>query len=289
MASFEAEPVVQSRALLGESPIWDPRSQLVLWLDFRKQEIHRFSPSSGVDEVIFAEPTAISAMALRRKGDLVVAAGRGFGFFSFDLAATEWIAAVEDGDRMNDGACDPVGRFLAGTASYERRPAAGLYCLEPNLTVRRVLSGITLSNGIDWTSDGETMFFVDTPTREISSFRYDLETGDLSERRVFADLTDTGGNPDGLTVDREGHVWVALFRAGEVHRYAPNSDLVQVVQIPAKFTTSCCFGGPDLSDLYVTSASRAMTSAQLVEEELAGSLFRIHTDTQGQEARFFEG
>ena len=190
---------------------------------------------------------------------------------------------------MNDGACDPAGRFLAGTMTFDRRPNAGLYRLEPDLTINLLIPNVTLSNGIDWAPDGQTMYHVDTPTRQIIAFNYDIVTGNVSEGRIFASLSNSNGNPDGLTVDAEGYVWVAVFRAGEIRRYAPNGKLAQTITLPTPLVTSCCFGGPDLEDLYVTSAARAMTPAQLESDQLAGALFRIHTDTQGQTIHRFAG
>lgn len=288
MKSLSAEPVLDAKAFLGESPIWDTDSQSLLWIDFPKQELHQFHPSSGSDNVISVEPTQISAIAFRRQGGLVVAADRGFGFFDLDSRTMEWIGTIERGDRMNDGACDPAGRFLAGSLSFSRKPEAALYRLEPDLKTSTVLTGVTLSNGIDWSPDGRKMYYVDTPTRRIASYDYDIDTGKIDRERIFADVSDATGNPDGLTVDAEGHIWVAIFRGSEVRRYDPNGKLIQCVRFPASLITSCCFGGPDLEDLFVTSATR-IKEVEVEGEPLAGALFRVHTDTKGQIAHRFAG
>ena len=289
MTTGTAEPVVRAQALLGECPLWDSSSQVLLWLDFRRQEVHLYEPATGVDRVVFVEPTPISAMALRQQGGLVAAAGRGFVFFDPVSAKIEWIVNVEAGDRMNDGACDPAGRFLAGTMTFDRQRSAGLYRLDTDLSVHLVLAPVTVSNGLGWAPNGRTFYYVDTPTCQVVAFDYDVTSGTIKNGRLFADLRQVQGRPDGLTVDAAGHVWVAMFGGGAVRRYAPDGHFVQAVPIPTLHVTSCCFGGPDLQDLYVTSASRAMTDEQLASEPLAGAVFSIRTDARGQQDRMFVG
>lgn len=224
-------------------------------------------------------------MAPRQEGGFLVAPRRGFGVFDLRYGSLEWIAGVKTGDRMNDGACDPTGRFLAGTTAFNRKSTAGLCRLELDFAVYLVLSNATLHNGIGCAPNDQTMCHVDTPTRQIVAFSYDLFTGGTSEGRIFADLRDSNRNPDGFTLNEEGHAWVAVFRTAEIRTYAPNSKLAQTTRPTASLVTSCRFGGPDLLDLYVTSAAWAMTLAQLESEGLAGGLFHIHTDTRGQKVR----
>ncbi len=186
---------------------------------------------------------------------------------------------------MNDGAGDPTGRFLAGTTAFNRKSTAGICRLQPDFPVHLVLSNATLPNGIDCAPNDQTMCHVDTPRRQIAAFSHDLFTGGTSEGRIFADLRDSNRHPDGLTLNEEGHAWVVVFRTVEIRTYAPNSRLAQSTRLTASLVTGCRFGGPDLLDLYVTSASRAMTPAQLESEGLAGGLFQTHTDTRGHKVR----
>ena len=239
--------------------------------------------------MLFVEPIPISAIALRLDGGLLAAMGRGFAFFAVGDCSVQWLGTVDVGDRMNDGACDPLGRFLAGTTTYDRSPRAALYRLDPDLSITPVLAPVTLSNGIDWSPDGRTLYYVDTPLRRVDAFAYDVERGELGERRVLVDLADAPGNPDGLSVDAEGHIWVAIFRGGEIRRYMPDGRLVHTVAVPTPLVTSCCFGGPDLTDLYITSSARAMTDEERALNPLAGALFRYHTDTNGMNAHRFRG
>lgn len=287
MKQLEAEPAVRYRALLGEGPIWDSLTGRLIWLDFRRQEVHCYDPAAERDDVILVEPTPVSALGPRQSGGWVCAAGRGFGFFDMDDGSIDWIANVPAGDRMNDGACDPVGRFLAGTITFDRRREAALYRLDPQLVVTELLCPVTVSNGLDWTPDGRTLFYVDTPTRHVVGFPYDVDRGTIGDVCYSIDLRETGGNPDGLVVDEEGMIWVALFRAAEVRRYSPDGRLLCVVKLPASNVTSCCFGGPTLSDLYITTAARGLSAEELESEPLAGSLFRVATSTRGQSPRTF--
>lgn len=284
-----AEPVVPYRALLGEGPVWDPYSQSLVWLDYRRQEVHTYKPDTGVNRAVSVEPTPVSALGVREKGGWICAAGRGFAFFEMADGSIQWLKNVPAGDRMNDGACDPTGRFLAGTMTFDRRPEAALYSLDSDLTVRELLAPVTVSNGLDWSPDGTTLFFVDTPTRHVVGFRYNLGNGTLGEVRYAIDLRQEAGNPDGLTVDAEGMIWVAMFRGAKIIRYSPDGRRLGSVAVPASNVTSCSFGGTALRDLYITTAARGLTEGELADQPHAGSLFCVETDTRGQPARTFGG
>jgi sugar lactone lactonase YvrE len=185
---------------------------------------------------------------------------------------------------MNEGGCDPDGRFYCGSMAYDQRPGAGaLHRLDPDGSVQVVLPELTISNGLEWSPDGSLAYYVDTPTGRVDVFDYDAERG-LTGRRPFA--RPTPGHPDGLTVDAEGGVWVALFDGGAVHRYTPGGVLDGVVELPTPQVTACTLGGPDLDRLYVT------TSAENLEpgtDPLAGSLFAADVGVRGRPVREFAG
>jgi sugar lactone lactonase YvrE len=189
---------------------------------------------------------------------------------------------------MNDGACDSRGRFWAGTMAGDKTPGAGsLYRLNPDGRVKRVLTGLTISNGIDWSLDGHTMYFIDSALGCVDAFDFDEERGCLSNRRHLIEVPPEDGMPDGLTVDADGFLWVALFRGAAVRRYSPEGKLQCVVDLPATLVTSCAFGDPDLGTLYVTSASRGLDEEGRHRQPHAGALFRLRPGVKGRQAEFF--
>jgi sugar lactone lactonase YvrE len=191
-------------------------------------------------------------------------------------------------NRMNDGACDPAGRFWAGTMALDERPHAGaLYRLDPDLTVRTMLTDVTISNGIDWSPDGRRMYYVDSPTRRIDVFDFDPGTGAIADRRPFVDVPAESGIPDGITVDAAGFVWLALWGGAALHRYDPDGARERAVALPVSHPTSCAFGGPGLDELYVTSARRDLTRDERARQPMAGGLLRLRPGVAGRPAHVF--
>jgi sugar lactone lactonase YvrE len=189
---------------------------------------------------------------------------------------------------MNDGYVDARGRFWAGTMSMDGvRNAGSLYCLAPDGTVTKHLSGVTTSNGVDWSADNRLMYYIDTGEPRIDVFDFDLERGAISNRRVFADIDPTDGKPDGLVVDAEDHVWVALWRGGQVRRYSPAGERVLNIALPTPLTTKPAFGGKNLSDLFVTSAFIQLNDDERAGSPLAGALFQIAPGVSGRRANLF--
>ena len=186
--------------------------------------------------------------------------------------------------RMNEGGCDPDGRFYCGSMAYDQRPgAAALYRLDPDRSVRLVLDGVTVSNGMEWSPDGTLVYYNDSAEGRVDDFDYDERSG-LRNRRAFAHVA--GGRPDGLTVDAAGSVWVALYGGGEVRCYRPDGALADVVQVPASNVTACTFGGPRLDRLYITTSREGLAPG---DEPLAGSLFVAVVGVTGRPVREFAG
>jgi len=235
----------------------------------------------------------VGAAALTAAGDLVLAVRDGFARLDLDSGKVRAIADVEadlPDQRMNDGKCDPAGRFWAGTMALDKRPGAGaLYRLDPDGRVHRILDGVSISNGLDWSDDGRLMYYVDTPTRSIDVFDFDVASGAIANRRALARVERGDGWPDGLTLDADGYIWVALWAGAAVRRYAPDGTLDRVVAVPTTYPTSCAFGGPDLQDLYVTTAATALTPEERLREPLAGGLFRCRPGVQGRPPHRFKG
>ena len=189
---------------------------------------------------------------------------------------------------MNDGACDPQGRFWAGTLAEDFRPGGGaLYRLDPKGQVELVLDDLTISNGLGWSPDGTIMYLADSGPRVVHEFRFDGDAGTISDGRVLITVAEEVGAPDGLTVDADGDLWVAIYGGGRVNRYSPDGALRDVLPVPAVQCTSCAFAGPELSRLYVTTATEGWSEEQRRAEPAAGIVYRFETDATGRPAAPF--
>jgi sugar lactone lactonase YvrE len=190
---------------------------------------------------------------------------------------------------MNDGKCDPAGRFLAGTAARAAGGAA-LYRLDTDGRVTTLIENVTLSNGLGWSPDGALMYYVDTAAETVDVMDYDLSTGTVRDRRIFVNLRDVRGRPDGLTVDADGGVWIAMARGGTVRRYSPAGRLDHVIDMPVQRVTSVAFGGTDLADLYVTTSRDGLTESDLAIEPQAGAVFCVQAvGATGQQPNEYAG
>jgi len=290
MTAAAVELVLDARADLGEGPRWDSAHQRLLWVDIMRGRVHAFTPSTGAcRNVAVGQP--VGALASCRDGSLVLAVAGGFARLDLDSQKFEMQAAVEADrpqNRMNDGACDGAGRFWAGTMALDEGPGAGaLYRLDPDLTVHTMLTGVSISNGLDWSLDGRRMYYVDSPTRRIDVFDFDLAAGSIANRRTFVEVPADAGIPDGLTVDAAGFVWLALWGGAALRRYAPDGTLERVVPLPVTHPTSCAFGGAGLDELYVTSARRPLTAEEKARQPQAGGVFRLRPGVAGRPAPLF--
>lgn len=288
----DLELVLDVHAELGEGPVWDAERSVLLFVDIMRGDVHAFNPSTASDRVVNIG-LPVGAVAPTVRGDWIAAAGQGFHRVEPDSGRRTQVADATPGRtdlRMNDGYVDPLGNFWAGTMSVVRTPNQGaLFRLTPDGNVKLVLAPVTTSNGLDWSPDGRLLYYVDTGTRRIDTFDIDLRAGTLGRRRPFVDLTREAGRPDGLVVDAEGGVWVALWRGGAVRRYLPNGMLDLELAVPAALVTKCAFGGPDMADLYVTTASRDLTAEERLAQPHAGGVFRSRPGVVGQVPRVFNG
>ena len=286
---WQGELVLDARALLGEGPVWDAAASVLYWVDIDRCLVHRFDPATGEDETMDAVEPA-GAVVPRAAGGLALARKSGFAFVERWGAPPRTIAAVETDrldTRMNDGACDRRGRFWAGTMETSLATGKGsLYRLERDGSVTRVLADVTCSNGIGWSLDDRTMFYVDTGKGAVDAFDFDLESGAISRRRRVVEVDRADGLPDGLVVDAEGCLWVALWEGWAVHRYAPDGTLLGAVEMPAARLTKCAFGGPALDELYVTTAAPDEPDPR---QPHAGGIFLARPGVAGQPATPFAG
>ena len=282
MVSPELSQLPVPLATLGEGPCWDPAEGALYWTDIPAHRVHRLAADGTHTSWDAGQP--VGAIVLRAGGGLVLAAKD--GFWTLDPATGELalLAHAEPDvpeNRMNDGACDRAGRFFAGTMAEDESPGAGtLYRLGTDHEVAPVLGGVSISNGIGWSLDESRMYYVDSPTLGIDVFDYDAGSGTIGNRRVFA-AVGGGAIPDGLAVDADGCVWVALWGGAAVSRYGPDGRLRQTLEIPADNVTCCAFGGPDLGTLYITTAAGP--------GRCAGALFACRPGPAGLPANPFRG
>jgi len=232
---LSADLVLDARAQLGESPRWDLRSQRLLWLDIDGELLHVTDPAAGYDETI-AIGGGVGALAPGPDGGVAFARRDGFFFLDPETSGPRAIASIPSADDeiMNDGLCDPAGRFWAGTYAEGERPGGGrLYRLGLDGSVDTVLAGVTLSNGLGWSPDHSVMYYIDSPTQGVDAFGHDVESGEIAERRRVVTIPPADGMPDGLAVDDDGAIWVGLWGGGELRRYPPTGSLDCVVPLPA--------------------------------------------------------
>ncbi|MFH9726374.1 SMP-30/gluconolactonase/LRE family protein [Streptomyces sp. NPDC017254] len=284
MQHLRAVPCSPLPGRLTEGPVWDTRNQELLWVDIPDGLVHRAALTHedarpdlvAVSTLRFDRP--VGAVLPCASGALLAAAGTSFLHLEEGrpvAEAVELAAPVlpEDGlpRRMNDAAVDPAGRLLAGTMAYDESPGAGaLYRLDGHGLVT-LLDSVTISNGLGWSPDGTRLYYADSPTGRVDVFAYDRENGTLGDRRPFAVLD--RGVPDGLTVDGEGRVWVAVWGGGEVLAFTPEGALHARVEVPASHVTSCAFAGPDLDVLVITTATEGLAEDRRRAEPDAGRLF----------------
>lgn len=291
MTESAPEAVVTPGVELGEGPAWDDRHGVLVWVDIWAGRVHAYDPQTGHDEAVeVGQP--VGAAVPRAAGGYALAVRDGFALLEPDGVVRN-VAKVEDhipGNRMNDGKCDRHGRFWAGTMAADQRPGAGaLYRLDPDLSLTRVVAGVSISNGLAWSLDDTTLYFIDTPTQGVDAFDYDPSTGELEHRRRVIDVPPEAGAPDGMALDEEGLLWIALHGGGAIRRYSPDGALDRVVELPAINTTSCAFAGPELDDLYITSAREGLSADELARQPLAGALFRHRPGVRGVPTERFGG
>jgi sugar lactone lactonase YvrE len=282
---IRAEPITEPVAYHGEGPVFSERWGGLRWVDMLAGDVLSLGDDGEVRRAHVGDVAA--ALRPRRSGGAVIGVERGFALEEPD-GKLRRLGELWSGSavRMNEGACDPDGRFYCGSMSYDRRAGGGaVFRLDPDLSVRVVLEGVTISNGLDWSPDGTLAYYNDTETYRTDVFDYASDTG-LAGRRCFVGFEPDQGRPDGLCVDVEGGVWVAMNGAGAVRRYSPDGALEEVVEVPVAKATACTFGGARLDQLFITTSRENLPPEA---EPLAGSLCCAEVSVRGQPAREFAG
>lgn len=289
LPSVTAELVVDAQAMIGEGPVWDALNGRLLWVDIPAGAIHSFGRHEGHATIAhLSQP--VGSLGLRQDGGLVVALRDGFGFIEPGATSVGQLVEIEKdvtGNRMNEGKPDCQGRFWAGTMAADHSPGRGtLYRLrslpDGGRDVAPMLHGITIANGLDWSPDNRTLYYIDSATQRIDCFDFDPETGSLSGRRPLIAIPPAEGLPDGMTVDGDGHLWVALFGGGRIRRYSPDGRAEMEVIVPVTLVTSCAFGGAHLDELYITTARHRLAPEQTKTQPTAGGLFACRPGSPGR-------
>ena len=280
------EPVGDVTAALGEGPYWVPEDDCLLWVDIEGARLHRtYFPAK---ETVTDSPGPISAAFPAVGGGILIAGGSALTLLFPAERGGQWVTRTiadvpaRDGIRFNDAGVDPAGRVWAGSMHMdEAAPLGELYRLDAGGRLNPVVKNVTVSNGLGWSPDGSRMYYADSPLRRVDVFDYDPATGEAFARRAFADLSEAEGVPDGLTVDADGCVWVAMWGGSALRRFTPDGQPDAVLPVPVSQPTSCAFGGPDLADLYITSARVGLTDDQLAAQPLAGRLLHVRPGPVG--------
>ena len=284
------ELVLDAKARLGEGAIWHAQKGLLYWVDIENALLHIYDPESGNNREINVGQR-VGTVVPRKKGGVMVALEKGFAALDLDSGALTPIADPEShtGNRFNDGKCDPAGRFWAGTMGPKK--SANLYRLDPDLSVHKMIEEIGCSNGIAWSLDHKTMYYIDTTAECVVAYDYDNGSGRISNKRVSVSIPSKDhGWPDGMTLDAEGMLWVGMWDGWSIKRWDPESGkLLETLKLPVARVTACAFGGPDLRTLYITTAWTGLSEADREKQPQAGALFKCRPGVAGIPAPEFAG
>ncbi|MCO6497595.1 MAG: SMP-30/gluconolactonase/LRE family protein [Chitinophagaceae bacterium] len=279
ISNIKPEVVSNHRCLLGEGPVWHELESAVWWVDVLKGEIHKFSMVDQKEKVL-SVGQMVGSVALCANGDFIAGLENGIHFINRETGEMNHITSPEKhlpDNRSNDGKCDPSGRFWIGTMSKSEEANAGsLYMVTQDGSVTKKISNTTISNGMAWSPDKKTFYFIDSPTRGVDAYDYDGVTGEISNKQTVIKLTESDGYPDGMTIDSEGMLWIAQWDGWQVSRWNPaNGEKMLSVKLPVARPTCCTFGGEGLGDLFISTASTGLSEEELKQQPEAGMLFVV--------------
>jgi sugar lactone lactonase YvrE len=287
-----ADLLFDGHAVLAEGPVYSAADHALIWVDIPSHLIHRLDLKTS-DKTQMNVGQMVGAVVERASGGLAIALKEGFAMTDRWGGTPKLIAAPEKDkpdNRMNDGKCDRAGRFWAGTMGLKEGHGVGaLYRLDPDHSVHTMETGISISNGLAWSLDDKQMYYIDTPLGRVDVFDYDAPSGAIQNRRTLFQIPKENGGPDGMTIDEEGCLWVAHWGGSAVRRYTTKGVVDQTIELPASKVTSCCFGGSDLRDLYITTASIGLTPEQQREQPHAGGIFVTRTNVKGTPSLLYKG
>ncbi len=288
----EPRCVWDARAVVGEGATWSAREQALYWVDIYGRRLLRFRPATGTCDA-WGFDEEICALAERTRGGLIVTLRNRFAFFDPETGALEPLFNPEPdrpNNRFNDGKCDPLGRFWVGTMDFDQRdPSGALYRLSADLRCDGMDAGYVVSNGPAWSPDAAVMYHNETARGQVFAFDFDLERGEPRNKRLFLQLQDGEGLPDGMAVDAEGCLWLAQVTGGKVVRYDRTGRALCTIAVPATTVTSCAFGGPSLRTLYITTGTLLVPSEESERQPFAGGLFAVDVEVEGLPSTPFAG
>ena len=293
MKNYEASLALEINAALGEGAFWNHTTNQLYWIDITSNLLHIYNPDTQENQTL-EMPSNIGTVVPTDKPDLaIVALQDGVYIVHTKNGKIDLLSDVErnlPNNRFNDGKCDPSGRFWVGSMSYSQEPyLANLYMIDNKRIAVKKLDSITISNGIVWTKDKKTMYYIDTPTAAIKAFDFDNATGVISKERIAVSIPDSLGFPDGMAIDENDHLWVGMWNGNAVLNFDPISgNLISKVHVPAHNVTSCAFGGKNLDILYITTSSLDMTDEEQAKFPMAGSIFKVKTKSKGVKSTFFK-
>jgi sugar lactone lactonase YvrE len=285
VTKIQAEIALDAKVRLGEGSFWNTQQNNLWWVDIEGKAFHIFDPSSGKDRKIEVG-ARIGTVVSDLEGNAIVALQNGIHKLDLETEELEFITNPlehKENLRFNDGKCDPSGRFWVGSMDLdEEESIASLYRMDHDGSVKEMLKEVTISNGIVWTADRKTMYYIDTPTLKVKAFDYDDATGNITNSRTAVDIPEEAGNPDGMSIDTEGNLWIAHWGGFCVACWNPETGkLIQKVEVPAPQVTSCAFGGKDFDILYITTAREGMSEEKLKEYPQSGGIFSAKPGVKG--------
>jgi sugar lactone lactonase YvrE len=289
----EAELVLDTKSELGEGAIWNYKTGELYWVDITGKILNIYNPSTGNNKEMFTGQM-VGTVVPAESGKVLVALQNGIYSLDPQTGTKNLIVDPEENlpsNRFNDGKCDPAGRFWAGTMSTSGEKNAGaLYRLDADSVIHKMIDKVSVSNGIVWSPNHSRMYYIDTPTQKVMGYDYNNETGAISNPKVAIEVSAEMGSPDGMTIDADGNVWVALWGGSAVGCWNPETgQLIRTIRVPAKNVTSCAFGDADLGTLYITTARQSTSDEDLKKFPGAGGVFKIKPGVKGIEACFFKG
>jgi len=291
MSNLVAQLEFKFESQLGEGAVWNYKTQELYWVDIEGKALHIYNPKTKVNKT-FPTPSRIGTVVPYTLTEAVVALEDGIYKLNLETGELSLVSDVEaqqTENRFNDGKCDPLGNLWVGSMHLEQtKPHASLYKIDEKGVAAKMVDSVTISNGIVWTSDAKTMYYIDTPTSKIMGYDFDINTGTISNERVAVEVSLEDGFPDGMTIDSEDMLWVGLWNGNAVARYNPNTGaLIRKIEVPAHNVTACAFGGENLDILFITTASVDMTPEEQKALPLSGSVFKVIPGVIGVKASFF--
>ncbi|WP_298422685.1 SMP-30/gluconolactonase/LRE family protein [uncultured Kordia sp.] len=288
----EVTVAYQVDAALGEGAIWNHETNELFWIDIEGKSLNMLNPKTKQNRS-FSTASQIGTVVPKNKDEALIALVDGIYTMNLNTGQTTVFADMKEaltGCRLNDGKCDPAGRLWVGSMNWQQEKGkAKLFTIQNDAAVTTKIDSVTISNGIVWTKDKKTMYYIDTPTSQIKAYDYDNATGNISNERVAVEISTDLGFPDGMTIDAEDMVWVGMWNGNAVIRFNPKTGkLLRKIEVPAHNVTSCAFGGDNLETLFITSAKLDMTEEELKKYPLAGSVFKVNPGVKGVKSNFFK-